>query len=57
MTSGQMWSHIRSPPLMHRTAKGTSYIHSGSGGQFIIETYIIFILSRFINLIKEGNLY
>ncbi|CAG2170985.1 unnamed protein product [Oppiella nova] len=45
MTSGQMWNHIRGPPLMHRTNKGVSYIHGSSGGQFVIETYIIFILS------------
>ena len=47
MTSGQMWSHIRSPPLMHRSAKGFSYIHGSSSGQFVIETYIIFVLSKF----------
>ncbi|KAH7644749.1 tumor suppressor candidate 3-like protein [Dermatophagoides farinae] len=45
MTSGQMWSHIRGPPLMHRSANGISYIHNGSGGQFIIETYIIFVIN------------
>jgi len=48
MTSGQMWNHIRGPPLMHRTQKGVSYIHGSSGGQFVIETYIIFILNAAI---------
>lgn len=48
MTSGQMWNHIRGPPLMHRTNKGVSYIHGSSGGQFVIETYIIFILNASI---------
>lgn len=47
MTSGQMWSHIRSPPLLQRTAKGISYIHNGSSGQYIIETYIVFVLSEY----------
>jgi len=45
MTSGQMWSHIRSPPLMHRSAQGISYIHGSSSGQFVIETYIIFVVN------------
>jgi len=48
MTSGQMWNHIRGPPLMHRTQKGVSYIHGSSGGQFVVETYIIFILNAAI---------
>lgn len=47
MTSGQMWNHIRGPPLMHRTAKGVSYVHGSSSGQFVVETYIIIILSKF----------
>lgn len=46
MISGQMWSHIRSPPLMHRTNKGVSYIHGSSSGQFVIETYIVFALCK-----------
>lgn len=50
MTSGQMWSHIRSPPLLHRSNKGISYIHSGSSGQFIIETYIIFAVNAAITV-------
>ena len=57
MTSGQMWSHIRSPPLMHRSAKGISYIHSGSSGQFIIETYIIFTISKFHQMEKNFFAY
>lgn len=50
MTSGQMWNHIRGPPLMHRTQKGVSYIHHSSSGQFVIETYIIIFLNGFISL-------
>ncbi|KAJ6219914.1 hypothetical protein RDWZM_005726 [Blomia tropicalis] len=51
MTSGQMWSHIRSPPLMQRSQKGgISYIHGSSSGQFIIETYIIFALNAAITI-------
>ncbi|XP_023227406.1 tumor suppressor candidate 3-like [Centruroides sculpturatus] len=46
MTSGQMWNHIRGPPFMHRTNRGNvAYIHGSSGGQFIIETYIVIILN------------
>ena len=44
MVSGQMWNHIRGPPLMHRSNKGISYIHGSSSGQFVIETYIIMVL-------------
>lgn len=50
MTSGQMWNHIRGPPLMHRTQKGVSYIHQSSSGQFVIETYIIILLNGAISL-------
>ena len=50
MTSGQMWNHIRGPPLMHRTQKGVSYIHHSSSGQFVIETYIIILLNGTISL-------
>lgn len=51
MTSGQMWNHIRGPPLMTRNRQGTgmTYIHSSSGAQFVIETYIVIILSRLNN--------
>uniref|UniRef100_A0A1W7R9C2 Tumor suppressor candidate 3 n=1 Tax=Hadrurus spadix TaxID=141984 RepID=A0A1W7R9C2_9SCOR len=49
MTSGQMWNHIRGPPFMHRTNRGNvAYIHGSSGGQFIIETYIVIILNAAI---------
>ncbi|RWS15392.1 tumor suppressor candidate 3-like isoform X2, partial [Dinothrombium tinctorium] len=48
MTSGQMWNHIRGPPLMHRSPKGVSYVHGSSGGQLVIETYIIIILNGVI---------
>lgn len=51
MTSGQMWNHIRGPPIMHRTQKGgVSYIHGSSSGQFVIETYIIIVLSGYLLL-------
>lgn len=45
MTSGQMWNHIRSPPMYHKSANGISYIHGSSQGQFISETYLIFMLN------------
>lgn len=45
MTSGQMWNHIRGPPFYHRSANGVSYIHGSSQGQFVSETYFIFILN------------
>lgn len=47
MTSGQMWNHIRGPPLMTRNRMGTgmTYIHNSSGAQFVIETYIIILLN------------
>lgn len=49
MISGQMWNHIRTPPLMHRGANGgIAYIHGSSQAQLIIETYIIMFLSKFI---------
>ncbi|UXI22282.1 hypothetical protein NH340_JMT08225 [Sarcoptes scabiei] len=50
MTSGQMWSHIRGPPLLHRSQHGISYIHNSSGGQFIIETYFIFLIYSIITI-------
>lgn len=46
MTSGQMWNHIRGPPLMQRTQKGVSYVHASSSGQFVVETYIVIVLSK-----------
>jgi len=41
--SGQMWNHIRGPPLMGRNPQTgqVGYIHGSSQGQFIIETYIV----------------
>ncbi|XP_076357206.1 oligosaccharide transferase gamma subunit isoform X3 [Tachypleus tridentatus] len=46
MTSGQMWNHIRGPPFMHRTPRGNvAYVHGSSGGQFIVETYIVIVLN------------
>ncbi|ESO98127.1 hypothetical protein LOTGIDRAFT_239089 [Lottia gigantea] len=47
MTSGQMWNHIRGPPLMHRNPQSGQmhYIHGSSQGQFIMETYIVMLLN------------
>lgn len=45
MTSGQMWNHIRGPPFYHKSHQGVSYIHGSSQGQFIAETYFIFLLN------------
>ena len=50
MTSGQMWNHIRGPPLMHRSNKGVSYIHGSSSGQFVLETYIVIVLNGAVAL-------
>jgi len=41
MISGQMWNHIRGPPLMQRTQNGISYIHGSSSSQLVMESYII----------------
>lgn len=47
MISGQMWNHIRGPPLFHKGQNGgVSYIHGSSQGQFVIETYIVMFLSK-----------
>jgi len=48
MTSGQMWNHIRGPPLMQKTQRGIAYIHGSTNGQFVIETYIVIILNTAI---------
>ena len=58
MTSGQMWNHIRGPPIMHRNPKGggVSYIHGSSSGQFVIETYLIILLSKFTLLLYICNI-
>lgn len=45
MTSGQMWNHIRGPPFYHRSSNGISYIHGSSQGQFVSETYLVFMLN------------
>lgn len=60
MTSGQMWNHIRGPPFYHRTSNGISYIHGSSQGQFVSETYLIFMLNGcfaacIIAVIDNGN--
>jgi oligosaccharyltransferase complex subunit gamma len=48
MTSGQMWNHIRNPPFLHKNQQGgVAYIHGSSQGQFIVETYIIAVLSTY----------
>merc|ERR1711902_264255 len=44
MISGQMWNHIRGPPLVHKTQNGVAYIHGSSQGQFVLETYFVMIL-------------
>lgn len=45
MTSGQMWNHIRGPPLVHKTQNGqVAYIHGSSQGQFVLETYFVMVL-------------
>lgn len=46
MISGQMWNHIRGPPLMHRGSNGIAYIHGSSQAQLVIETYIVMFLSK-----------
>ncbi|KAI0213706.1 Tumor suppressor candidate 3 [Lamellibrachia satsuma] len=50
MTSGQMWNHIRGPPFMHKNPQTgqVHYIHGGSQGQFIVETYIVIFLNAAI---------
>lgn len=51
MTSGQMWNHIRGAPFMQRNNKGqVNYIHNSSNGQFVVETYLVMILSGGIAL-------
>lgn len=48
MTSGQMWNHIRGPPFLQKTQQGNiAYIHGSSQAQFIVETYIVFLLSTY----------
>lgn len=46
MVSGQMWNHIRGPPFVHKTPNGAiAYIHGSAQGQFVLETYIVMVLS------------
>ncbi|XP_030383596.1 tumor suppressor candidate 3 [Scaptodrosophila lebanonensis] len=62
MISGQMWNHIRGPPLVHKTQNGgVAYIHGSSQGQLVVETYIIMFLNAMIVLgmillIESGTL-
>lgn len=50
MCSGQMWNHIRGPPLVHKTQGGqVAYIHGSSQGQYVLETYFIMILYGLIS--------
>jgi len=47
MISGQMWNHIRGPPLVHKSQNGgVAYIHGSSQGQLVVETYIVMFLSE-----------
>jgi len=51
MISGQMWNHIRGPPLLHKSSNGgVAYIHGSSQGQLVIETYIVMFLNAMIVL-------
>lgn len=61
MTSGQMWNHIRSPPVMHKNPStgAIHYIHGSSQGQFVAETYMVMLLNAAIVggfiLMSEAN--
>ncbi|KAL4230859.1 tumor suppressor candidate 3 [Mactra antiquata] len=61
MTSGQMWNHIRGPPVMHKNPStgAIHYIHGSSQGQFVAETYMVFLLNAAIVggfiLMSEAN--
>merc|ERR1712038_135677 len=51
MISGQMWNHIRGPPLVRKTQGGqVAYIHGSSQGRFVLETYFVMILYGLIVL-------
>lgn len=58
MTSGQMWNHIRGPPFVHKSPNGNvAYIHGSSQGQFIVETYIVMVMSillLYLEIIKNS---
>lgn len=46
MISGQMWNHIRGPPLIFRGPNGgIAYIHGSSQAQLVVETYIVMGIS------------
>lgn len=58
MVSGQMWNHIRGPPFMHRSQNGAiAYIHGSSQGQLVVETYIVFFLSEFDDVMTCSRSY
>lgn len=41
-----MWNHIRGPPFIHKVPNGNvAYIHGSSQGQFVLETYIVMVIS------------
>ncbi|XP_021342211.1 tumor suppressor candidate 3-like [Mizuhopecten yessoensis] len=62
MTSGQMWNHIRGPPVMHKNPQTgqINYIHGSSQGQFVAETYIVFLLNAAVVggfvMLNEANM-
>ena len=40
MISGQMWNHIRGPPLVQKTQGGVAYIHGSSQVRHrVLDTY------------------
>ena len=42
MLSGQVWNHIRGPPLLQKAANGgVTYIHGSSQAQLVVETYLV----------------
>jgi len=47
MTSGQMWNHIRGPPMLHRNPQTgqVAYIHGSSQAQFVVETYLVALIN------------
>ncbi|KAG9509675.1 Magnesium transporter protein 1 [Fragariocoptes setiger] len=52
MTSGQMWNQIRGAPFMQKTREGIAWIHAGSSGQYVIETYLVL----FMNMAVAGGI-
>jgi len=62
MTSGQMWNHIRGPPMLHRNPQTgqVAYIHGSSQAQFVVETYLVALINcavvvGMIILIEAGS--